>query len=403
MKYADKMVENCIGKLSLPLGLGLNFFINQKEYKVPMVIEEPSVIAAASSAAKYIKEVGGGFETKSTPPIMTGQVQLLDLDTVKGEELILKNKKYLIDKANTFCERMVKRGGGVIDIQVRSVEPSESLDFGDRFSESSQFLVVLLSVNVCDSMGANLVNTICEGIAPILGELTGARPGLRILSNLCMHRKASARFYLPISKMSHKGFSGALVAKRIVEAYIFAKSDSLRAVTHNKGVLNGIDAVALATGQDWRAIEAAAHSWASLIGNSKYGPLTHYRIIVDPKTGEGFLEGSIEMPISVGTRGGAIHSNPLYTQNLELLGNPTSSELAEIILSVGLAQNFGALRALSLEGIQKGHMRLHARNIAISAGVPLDMIQKTVEYMIDKHSITVEAAREFLIKSGILQ
>ena len=291
---------------------------------------------------------------------------------------------------------MVNRGGGVVNMVVKIIEfEGENKQLAMSTLNRPNMLVVEMIINVCDSMGANVVNTVCEKISPTIKETCGGRVGLRILSNLCIYRKAGAEFKIPCLKLNNKKLEGHQFARLLMEAYLFAVGDVFRAATHNKGIMNGIDAVALATGQDWRAVESAAHSFASI---NQYKPLTTYRITkgVD---GEDYLQGSIEIPISVGTRGGVTHSNPLYIQNLELLKNPTSSHLAEIMVCVGLAQNFAALRALSQEGIQKGHMKLHARNIAISAGIPLDYIEDAVKYLIDSNDISVDRARHFILEN----
>jgi degradative hydroxymethylglutaryl-CoA reductase len=399
------MIENCIGKISLPLGLGLNFLINKLEYVVPMAVEEPSIIAAVSGTAKLIKEKGGGFSTWSSEPLMIGQIQILEVDPAVASKAIMNKKDLIIGtiqvtlaEANSFIPRMVNRGGGVISINCKIVDFSQKEDKLALAKETlmrSSMLVVELVINVCDSMGANVVNTVCEKIAPTFHSISGGRIGLRIMSNLCIHRRAGARFHLPCSALDSEKVSGEAHCKLIMEAFLFATGDPFRAATHNKGIMNGISAVAVATGQDWRAIEAAAHSFASLGG---YQPLTRYAITKD-SSGKTNFEGSIEMPVSVGTRGGAIHSNPLYIQNLSLLKNPSSSQLAEIMMSVGLAQNFAALKALSLEGIQKGHMKLHARNIAISAGIPLDHIEEAVKYLVDSKDISVDKARQFILNN----
>jgi degradative hydroxymethylglutaryl-CoA reductase len=291
---------------------------------------------------------------------------------------------------------MIHRGGGVVNLLAKVIRfDNDFKELAESTLNRSDMLVVELIINVCDSMGANAVNTVCEKIAPTIQEVCGGRVGLRILSNLCIYRKAGAEFRIPCQKLSNARFSGNHAARLLMEAYLFAVGDIFRAATHNKGIMNGVDAVALATGQDWRAVESAAHSFASI---GKYKPLTTYRIVED-KEGIQTLVGRLEMPLSVGTRGGATHSNPLYIQNLELLKNPTSSQLAEIMVCVGLAQNFAALRALSQEGIQKGHMKLHARNIAISAGIPLDRIEDAVKYLIDSKDISEDRARQFILEN----
>lgn len=291
---------------------------------------------------------------------------------------------------------MVNRGGGVVNILLKVIRFHPELkELAESTLKRSDMLVVELLINVCDSMGANVVNSVCEKISPMIQEVSQGRVGLRILSNLCIYRKAGAEFQIPCEKLRNSRYSGVESARLLLEAYLFAAGDVFRAATHNKGIMNGVDAVALATGQDWRAVESAAHSFASI---GHYKPLTTYRILQD-KEGVHKLIGRLEMPLSVGTRGGVTHSNPLYIQNLELLKNPTSSHLAEIMVCVGLAQNFAALRALSQEGIQKGHMKLHARNIAISAGIPLDRIEDAVKYLIDSKDISEDRARQFILEN----
>jgi degradative hydroxymethylglutaryl-CoA reductase len=291
---------------------------------------------------------------------------------------------------------MVHRGGGVKSVETKVVRlAAEDIARVSGITALREMLVVEISVDVCDAMGANSVNNICEKMAPEIEIITGGRIGLKIMSNLCLQRRAGASFKIPISRLSIGKVEGVEFAKRILEAYYFAKGDIIRATTHNKGIMNGIGAVALATGQDWRAVEASAHAFASLGG---YKPLTEYSVQQDGQLGP-CLHGSIEIPISVGTKGGAIYSNPLYIQNMEILRNPSSKQLAEIMVSVGLAQNFGALKALVIEGIQKGHMKLHARNIAISAGVPVEHIDEAVQYLIQRDDISVNAAREFIVKN----
>ena len=354
-EIADYMIENCVGIMPLPLGLGLGFKINGRQYQVPMAIEEPSVIAACSAIAKIISEKGSGFICKSTPPIMIAQIEVLEVDDVKDAEYKLKvSKKDIIKYANQSCQSMVARGGGVEDLRFRQL--------------ADRILVVELFVNVKESMGANVINSIAEFTGPYIQDdiLKQGRVGIKILSNLCTERMTLSEFEIPVEKLAWKSASGREVAERVVEAQQFAEHDQYRATTHNKGIMNGIDAVAVALGQDWRAIESAAHSYASIGG--AYGPLTKYWIKDD------IFHGQIEMPISVGSQGGAIKSNPSYMNTLKILGYPNATELAHIMLSVGLAQNFAALRALSIEGIQRGHMNLHSRNVAIRAGIPTELI-----------------------------
>lgn len=291
---------------------------------------------------------------------------------------------------------MVHRGGGVVNIVAKVIRfEGDEKELAEATLLRPDMLVVEVIVNVCDSMGANVVNTVCEKIGPAIQAVCGGRIGLRILSNLCIYRKAGAEFKVPCHKLTNAKLEGRQFAQLLMEAYLFAVGDVFRATTHNKGIMNGIDAVALATGQDWRAVESGAHAFASI---GRYKPLTMYRIVKD-SDGVEYLQGRLEIPISVGTRGGATHSNPLYIQNLQLLRNPTSSQLAEIMVCVGLAQNFAALRALSQEGIQKGHMKLHARNIAISAGIPLDRIEDAVRYLIESNDISVDRARQFILEN----
>jgi len=347
-----------------------------------MAIEEASVIAAASGAAKLIAS-GGGFVAESTHNVMTGQVQIVNVsDVATACRILTEQKQELIDAANKFCVSMTKRGGGVIDVIVRVIS---SRNDSQRHRE---FLVVHINVDVCEAMGANIVNTICEGITPdLLARIDSGTAGLRILTNMCLERRTRSTFSLPTHLLACKGFSGQEVAELIVDAYNFAESDPYRAATHNKGIMNGIDAVALATGQDWRAIESSAHSYACR--NGYYGSLTSYRI-------EGsVLIGTLEIPISVGTKGGALQTHPVYKFAQDLLGRPSAQVLAQVIVSVGLAQNFAALRALATEGIQRGHMSLHARNLAVAAGVESDKVAEVAALMVRQNCISVSSAAEF--------
>jgi degradative hydroxymethylglutaryl-CoA reductase len=311
------MIENCIGVMPLPLGLGIGFKVNGKAYLVPMAIEEPSVIAACSSTAKIISEHGSGFICQSTPPVMIGQIQISSItDFSKFKYTIEHKKSEIIGFANQSCQSMLKRGGGVQDLRYRQL--------------STDMAVVELLVNVCDSMGANIINTICEATAPYMQSLLGqGYIGIKILTNLCTERMTVSSFEIPLDKLDWKGTSGKLVAEKIIEAYRFAQLDQYRATTHNKGIMNGIDAVAIALGQDWRAIESAAHSYAALKG--QYKPLSHYWIE------KGMFKGRLEIPISVGTKGGAISTNPSYINTHKIMGFPSSSELAQVMVSVGLA------------------------------------------------------------------
>lgn len=381
LRTADLMIENCIGLLNLPVGLGLNAKINDQEFVVPMCVEEPSIIAGACSASKLISECGG-FHAMSSPPIMRGQIQLTDVDSKTACFKVLQHKKQLIDKANSeYCHRMTSRGGGIENIECRAL--------------SSDMAVVELFINVCDAMGANLINSLCERMSrDILNILKQGDLGLRILSNYCTERRVTAQFAIPVSKLTTKGIDGLTIAKKIIDAYRLADLDVYRAVTHNKGIMNGIDAVAVATGQDFRAIEAAAHAWASRSG--VYKPITEYWI-----EKETTLYGRIEMPLAIGVHGGVLKTNQVYQGSLYMMGNPSARKLSEIMVSVGLACNLAAIRAMVSEGIQKGHMSLHARNIAISAGVPNELVSEVVEYMKQRNEINEEAAKNYLLAHNL--
>ena len=414
---ADHMTENCIGLLPLPLSLAPSFRINGQPYVVPMATEEPSVVAAASAAGKLIGEGGGGFEVTSTRDVMIGQVQVMTEGGGGGEggegggegggerggegwvdgmvAAVTAAREELVRQANGFCAGMVRRGGGVLDVSAVKRESRAG---------KAPSMVVMIRVDVCDSMGANAINSICEGITPALRavvERFHPRIGLRILSNLCVDRRTASTFRLPFSALAYRGVSGAEVARRVVEAYEFACDDEFRAVTNNKGVMNGIDAVAVATGQDWRAIEAAAHAWAALRHrfdpsyiDAPYGPLATYRV-EEGEAGAGYLIGRLEVPISVGTAGGALSSHPLYRLSLDLLRSPSAATLAGIIVSVGLAQNFAAIRALAVEGIQRGHMGLHARNVAVGVGVEQRMVGEVSDWMVGVGRVARGAAERY--------
>ena len=381
LRTADLMIENCIGLLNLPVGLGLNARINDTQYVVPMCVEEPSIIAAACSASKLISECGG-FHAMSSPPIMRGQIQLTDVDSKAACFKVLQHKKQLIDKANSeYCYRMTSRGGGVENLECRALSPDMA--------------VVELFVNVCDAMGANLINSLCESISrDILHILKQGDLGLRILSNYCTERRVTASFAVPVNRLNTKGIDGITIARKIIDAYRLADLDVYRAVTHNKGIMNGIDAVAVATGQDFRAIEAATHAWAARSG--VYKPITEYWI-----EKESVLHARIELPLAIGVHGGVLKTNQVYQGNLHMMGNPSARKLSEIMASIGLACNFAAIRAMVSEGIQKGHMSLHARNIAISAGVPNELVSEVVEYMKQRNEINEEAAKNYLIAHNL--
>ncbi len=381
IETADRMIENVVGTSELPFALGLHFLINGKEYVIPMCLEEPSVVAAASFAAK-LAEHSGGFKTSSDEPVMIGQIQIMGFENFESaEKAILENKEEILSKANERDSVLVSFGGGARDLEVRRIE-----------SEVGVMLVVHLLVDVRDAMGANAVNTMCEGISPFLEELTGGYVRLRIISNLADKRLARAKAIWKKEDLekSTKGFmKGEEAVNAILEAYHLALNDPYRCATHNKGIMNGVDAVVIATGNDFRAVEAGAHAFASVSG--KYKPLTKYY-----KNKEGDLVGEIEIPIAVGTVGGATRTKPEAKVALKILGAKSAKELSEVIAAVGLAQNFAALRALATEGIQRGHMRLHAKNIAVIAGAKGDETDKVSEKMIREKKISVDSAEKIL-------
>lgn len=366
LDVADTLIENAIGLYSLPMGIATNFLINGKDYLIPMVIEEPSVVAACSFAAKLAR-AGGGFQAWASEPIMIAQIQVLkvpDLDA--AADTILKHKLELIQQANAIHPNLVARGGGTRDVEVRVL----------RKTAVGPMLIVHLLIDVRDAMGANIVNTTAEALAPTIEALSGGRVLLRILSNLSDRRMAGARCQILFDALSMAELDGNTVAEGIVAAWAFADADPYRAATHNKGALNGIDAVLLATGNDWRAIEAGAHAYAAREG--QYRSLTKWWIAnsphpsPSPKLGEGrtergeraaYLVGSIELPMSIGIVGGTTKAHPAARAAMKLLNVGSAQELAGVIAAVGLAQNFAAIRALATEGIQKGHMRLHARKL----------------------------------------
>ena len=372
---ADRMIEDVVGTMPLPLGIAVNFKVNGKDVLVPMAIEEPSVVAAASNSAKLALNTGG-FTAKATAPIMIGQIQIVGLkeeELAEKEAAINEAKAGLLSEANACDPTLVKYGGGALDIELREVRAA-----------SGRMLIAHLLVDVRDAMGANAVNTMCERIAPALERLTGGKVVLKIITNLATKRlvTASVRF-------RKEDLGGEENIDRIVLAYEFAAADPYRAATHNKGIMNGIDAVVIASGNDWRAIEAGAHAYAALGG--KYTSLTRWW-----KNKDGDLEGSIELPMAVGLVGGATKTHPVAKVCVKILGVKTAGELAEIIASVGLAQNFAAIRALATEGIQRGHMELHARNIAIAAGATGELIDKVAAQMASERNVRVDRARQIL-------
>src|SRR3954464_356211 len=376
---ADAMIENAVGVLGLPVGLGLNFVVNGEDLLIPMAVEEPSVIAAVSLAAKIARD-GGGFKADADEPRMIGQVQITDvphLDAARAA--VLREKESILATANALHPAMKARGGGAKDIEVRLLAVG-----------SETQLIVHLIVDTQEAMGANLINTMCEGVAPVLERLTGGRVRLRILSNLADLRLARASCRMPFDALADFGFSGAEVAHGIAEAWRFADADPYRACTHNKGVMNGVDAVALATGNDWRAIEAGAPAGPCRTGGEE--PLPRWWIE------DAHLFGRCELPIQVGTVGGAVKSNPLVPVLLKVMGNPGARKLAAVMAAVGLAQNMAALRALGSVGIQKGHMALHARSVALSAGARGTAVEEVARALIAAGEIKLHRAQEILAK-----
>ncbi len=373
LKVADRMIENVIGVMPVPLGVALNFLINGKEYIVPMAIEESSVVAAASNAAKMARE-SGGFHAEAFESIMIGQIQVTAVsDIKKAEKEILRHRETLIELANECDPLLVRLGGGMKDVRVRKVS-----------TFLGPMVLTEILVDVKDAMGANVVNTMAEKIAPFIEKITNGKVYLRILSNLADKRLARAKAVF-LSDV----IGGREVVDGIIKAYALADADPYRAATHNKGIMNGVTAVVLATGNDTRAVEAGAHAYASRTG--RYRSLTVWR-----KNKDGDLVGEIELPVAVGVVGGISSIHPLARINRKILGVKSARELAEVIASVGLAQNFAALRALATEGIQKGHMKLHARNIAMAAGAQGNTVDLVVKEMIRRGKIRMDEARKIL-------
>ncbi|MEN6530251.1 MAG: hydroxymethylglutaryl-CoA reductase, degradative [Anaerolineaceae bacterium] len=379
LETADHMIENAVGLFSLPLGIAQNFIVNGKSVLVPMVVEEPSVVAAVSFMAKLAQSTGG-FRAWMSSQEMIGQVQLLDLaDINAAQNLIETNKPELLQQASALNPGLTRHGGGIRDLEVRQIEESPI----------GPFLVVHLILDVQDAMGANMVNSAVESLAPLLEQLTGARVHLRILSNLSDRRLASAEVRLPAEVLAFEGYSGEQVRDGVVEAWAFAEADPYRAATHNKGIMNGVDAVLLATGNDWRAVEAGAHAYAARDG--RYKSLSTWTT-----TEDGSLKGSLTLPLAIGIVGGSTRVHPGVRTNLKLMGVQCVSELGEIIAAVGLAQNLAALRALATEGIQKGHMRLHARQVALAAGANTEQVEPLAQALIAAGRITLSEATRII-------
>lgn len=398
---ADHMIENVIGLHSLPLGIALNFMVNGRDVLVPMAIEEPSVVAGASFMAKLVR-AGGGFHATTTDPLMIGQMQVINVTNLDEAKLKLyEHKAELLAEADSIDPILKKFGGGARDLEVRIFDNSPI----------GGFLVVHLIYDVRDAMGANAVNTACERLAPRIEAITDGKVHLRILSNLADRRIARARCTIPVKSLafesvgqvsnlpngqiSNLSYSGEQVRDGIIAAYAFAAMDPYRAATHNKGIMNGVDSVVIATGNDWRAIEAGAHAYAARTG--RYASLSTWG-----KDADGNLVGTLEMPMAVGIVGGATKVHPAAQAAVKLMGVKTANELAEIIVSVGLAQNMAALRALATEGIQRGHMSLHARQVAIAAGATGELVEKVAAQMVAEKVVRIDRAEEILksLESG---
>jgi len=377
LELANRMIENVVGAFPIPLGIAVNFLINGRDYLIPMAIDEPSVVAAASYAAK-IARLKGGFFTSSTEPIMIGQIQAVNIDDPYGAKMaVLAAKERILQKANDQDPMLVSVGGGAKDLEVKVIQAT-----------SGPMVITELHVDCRDAMGANAVNTMAEAVAPLIERITHGRVYLRIISNLATKRLARA--WAVVAK---EELGGEEVVDGIIEAYNFAAADPYRAATHNKGILNGIIGVVIATCNDHRAVEAGAHAYAARSG--QYSPLTVWE-----KNKDGDLVGSIELPMAVGTVGGATRVHPVAKIALKILGVKTANELAEVLAAVGLAQNLGALRALAHEGIQRGHMALHARNVAIMAGASGELIDLIVEKMVEERKVRLDRAKELVEKYG---
>ena len=378
---ANGMIENVIGTFELPVGIATNFTVNGRDYLIPMAIEEPSVVAAASYMARIVRKCGG-FRTSSTAPIMRAQVQVLGVADVHGARArLLGEREAIIAAANSKDKVLISLGGGCRDIEVHVFEQTPV----------GPMLALHLIVDVRDAMGANTVNTMAETVAPIIEKITGGTVRLRILSNYADLRIARAMVSVTPEALKTEEYDGERIATGIVEACAFALVDPYRAATHNKGIMNGVDPIVVATGNDWRAIEAGAHVWACRSG--RYTSLSTWEI-----DGKGNLVGTLEMPMALGLVGGATKTHPAARAALKMLGVQSAQELAEVTVAVGLAQNMGAFRALATEGIQKGHMALHARNIAIVAGATGDEIETVAAALAADHDVRVDRAKELLEK-----
>jgi hydroxymethylglutaryl-CoA reductase len=376
---ADLMIENVIGVHALPLGIATNFLINGQDYLIPMVVEEPSIVAGVSYAAKLARS-GGGFIAHTDDPVMIGQIQVLDVDNIYAAAgRVWEARDHLLEEANACDPVLIDLGGGARDLELR---PFPETPIGPM-------LIVHLLFDVRDAMGANAINTTCERLAPLIETLTGGRVNLRILSNLADRRKAVASCVIPADVLGAGDMRGSDVVRGIVEAAAFAAVDPYRAATHNKGVMNGMDALALATANDWRALEAGAHAFAARGG--RYTSLTEWW-----QDDQGDLQGRIELPVAVGTVGGATRVHPTARVALKILGVQSATELAQVMASVGLAQNLAAIRALATEGIQRGHMSLHARQVALAAGADGDEVAEIARRLVEEGNVSTQRAVELL-------
>jgi hydroxymethylglutaryl-CoA reductase len=381
VERADKMIENVVGTFNLPLGIATNFQINGRDVLIPMVVEEPSIVAGASYAAKLIR-AGGGFHTSSTEPLMIGQVQLVHVpDPARARFDILSRGEEILALANRQSTSLLALGGGAKEVEVQIFDASPM----------GPMLVVHLIIDCRDAMGANAINTMAEAVAPLLEQISGGRAYLRILSNLSDRRLSRARALVPAKALERDGVSGEEVIEGILWAYSFAAVDPYRATTHNKGILNGIDPILVATGNDWRAIEAGAHAYAARSGH--YTSLTTWE-----RDAQGNLVGTIEMPLAVGIVGGATKVHPAAQAALKLLNVRHAHELAEICVCAGLASNLAAMRALATEGIQRGHMGLHARQIAMAAGAHGDEIDEVARRLVEENLIKPGRAEALLLE-----
>lgn len=408
VEQAEAMIENVVGRYALPLGIATNFLINGHEVVVPMAVEEPSIVAGVSYAAKLAR-AGGGFKTGSSEPVMIAQVQLLDvMDLEEAAARLVAAESEILAAANRPHPTIQRLGGGAKGLECRPLPDTPA----------GPMLIIHVLYDCRDAMGANAVNTAAEAVAPLIEQITGGRANLRILSNLSDRRTARAECLIPVEQLAWRGVPGEQVARSIFEAWAFAAADPYRAATHNKGIMNGIDAVAVATGNDWRALEAGAHAYAARSG--RYTSLTEWSLVATDNENSGkrrarrnlrtspvpfsssrppsFLRGVLEMPLSVGTVGGATKAHPTARLSMKILGQPDARTLAEIMVAVGLAQNLAAVRALATEGIQRGHMRLHARQVALAAGAQGAQVQEIADKLVAEGNIREERARELVLR-----